>query len=335
MAMRACITTDPTGATISKVDMSKGGVFDQLHADDEFKSLGDLLKKPANNNGPPPEAPPADEISPLLRAVLDKCSDRCIASITHTSATGITKTIEISRGDDVPEKPEAQSQLEAELQASQSKGAELAAQLKASESEATALRKRVAELTATLEAERTKNERMTASIEALEHEGSVAAVLSDEWSRLTSWLSPSAAPTASSTSPTSPASPAGSSAPLSRLPAARRRSMSGLSVVHAGFLSKRGDYHGRWQPRWCVLQRSGDLHYYLVDDGKQSGDAHRGVITLSAATQGVRRLAPDSERDFSFSVTTAGRVWKLDPGDQASFAEWNKHISALVPPAVR
>ena len=50
--MQSITTTDPTGATISK-DMTKGGVFDQLHAADELKSLRDLLKGPANNQQRP------------------------------------------------------------------------------------------------------------------------------------------------------------------------------------------------------------------------------------------------------------------------------------------
>ena len=102
--------------------------------------------------------------------------------------------------------------------------------------------------------------------------------------------------------------------------------MSSLAVVHAGFMTKRGDWHGFWQSRWFVLQRNGDMHYYMVEKGGTAAtdnDTHRGVINLAAATS-ISRLAPSSTTDFSFAITTLGRAWKLDPGSVEEYNAWSR-----------
>ena len=68
----------------------------------------------------------------------------------------------------------------------------------------------------------------------------------------------------------------------------------------------------------------------MVDEHSAStaNDTHRGVVSIKAATS-IHRLAPVSKSDFSFAITTPGRVWKLDPREEKAFQAWTRAFAEV------
>lgn len=102
--------------------------------------------------------------------------------------------------------------------------------------------------------------------------------------------------------------------------------------VHSGWMVKvLPSYVSRVvQKRFFVLYDTAELHYYESD--KETSEA-LGKLDLSRlADEEIRRVYPQSDRDFTFRIKPAGRAaaWDCDPGDEAGWKEWEERLVPMV-----
>ena len=109
-------------------------------------------------------------------------------------------------------------------------------------------------------------------------------------------------------------------------------------AVHSGWLTKKGGgIMAKSQQRWCVLYRTGEVHYF---EKQWSGEAqlaevirskgYKGCIQLQSVTASdVVRAKPSSTSDFTFYINTPKRKWVLTAPNEKVYEEWRKQILSL------
>lgn len=101
--------------------------------------------------------------------------------------------------------------------------------------------------------------------------------------------------------------------------------------VHSGWMKKKGQgpalFGGKMQKRYFVLYDNRELHYF--EGSSLENIQRKGRIQMRTASS-LDRMRPDDLKDFSFIIKVPGRDWILDPGNMASWTEWESKLRPML-----